>query len=73
MSSFEDLPFKSPMGPLDEPPDGTREVRAPDLNIPDCLQILRDTTVGANDIYHIYLKKHCGGLFHKTHSFFFCW
>ncbi|KAL2093335.1 hypothetical protein ACEWY4_010647 [Coilia grayii] len=43
MSSFEDLPFRIPMGALDEPLEEIREVTTPEINIPDCLQILNDT------------------------------
>ncbi|XP_062404154.1 ubiquitin-associated protein 1-like [Sardina pilchardus] len=43
MSSFEDVPFKIPMGALDEPLEEIREVTAPDINVPDRLQILQDT------------------------------
>lgn len=46
MCSFEDLPFKIPMGALDEPLKEIQEVTAPDINIPDGPEILQDAKVG---------------------------
>ena len=48
MTSLEEVPFKSPLGPLQElgPLGGEIElVTAPEFTIPDHLQILQDTEV----------------------------
>ncbi|XP_031715872.1 ubiquitin-associated protein 1-like [Anarrhichthys ocellatus] len=45
MNSLEDVPFLSILGPLEEE---VQLVTAPDITIPDCHRILRDTEYGFN-------------------------
>lgn len=42
MNSLEQVPFQTQLGPLDKE---VRLVTAPDIVLPDCAQILRDTEV----------------------------
>ncbi|XP_062859810.1 ubiquitin-associated protein 1-like [Trichomycterus rosablanca] len=43
MGSLDDVPFKVPLGALDEPLNMMALVTAPEIKIPDCHQILQDT------------------------------
>ncbi|XP_068458541.1 ubiquitin-associated protein 1-like [Clinocottus analis] len=45
MSTLEDVPFQSLLGPLEE---AVQVVTAPDITIPDCRRILRDTKYDFN-------------------------
>ncbi|XP_059191559.1 ubiquitin-associated protein 1-like [Centropristis striata] len=45
MNTLEDVPFQTLLGPLEEE---VQLVMAPDITIPDCRQILRDTEYGFN-------------------------
>lgn len=42
MNTLEDVPFQSLLGPLEEE---VQVVTAPDITVPDCPQILRETEV----------------------------
>lgn len=42
MNILEDVPFQTPLGPLKE---DVQMVTAPDVNVPDCRQILQETEV----------------------------
>lgn len=42
MNILEDVPFQTPLGPLQE---DVQMVTAPDVTVPDCHQILQETEV----------------------------
>lgn len=42
MNALDQVPFQTHLGPLDE---DARLVTAPDIRLPDCTSILRDTEV----------------------------
>ncbi|XP_037624141.1 ubiquitin-associated protein 1-like [Sebastes umbrosus] len=55
MNTLEDVPFQTLLGPLEEE---MQLVTAPDISIPDCHRILRDTEYGFNLERWILTGKH---------------
>lgn len=50
MNALEEVPFQTPLGPLEEE---VHPVTAPDVTVPDCHQILRDTEVAQFNVFVI--------------------
>lgn len=52
MNALDDVLFQTMMGPLEE---DVQLVTAPDITVPDCHQILRDTEVTRPSQFHLTL------------------